>query len=129
MTKQSKRQNKVLVLLDMHAILHRAYHALADFKSNVGEPTGALYCLVIMLLSFVEQFNPDYISGFYELPKPTFKKEMYADYKAGRAKTDDELKAQMQRSRDVLTAFGIPYYELEGFEADDLLGTISEKLK
>ncbi len=121
--------NKKLVLLDAHAILHRAYHALPDFASSKGEPTGALYGLTTMLIKIIEDLKPDYIVACYDLPGPTFRKEVYKDYKAGRAKADDELVSQMKRSRDVFHAFNIPIYDKPGFEADDMLGTIVEQVK
>lgn len=125
----SNSKKKRLVLLDAHAILHRAYHALPDFSTASGEPTGALYGFSLMLLKIIDELNPDYIASCFDLPKPTFRKEMYEAYKEGRAKTDDALVAQILRSRDLLDAFGIPWYELAGYEADDLLGTIVTKLK
>ena len=121
--------NKRLVLLDSHAILHRAYHALPDFASSKGEPTGALFGLSTMLMRIIELFKPDYIIACFDLPKPTYRHEAYEGYKAGRKKADDELVSQIIRSRDVFKAFSIPSYELEGFEADDMLGTIVEELK
>src|SRR6185369_16941106 len=118
---------KRLILLDSHAILHRAYHALPDFATSKGEATGALYGLCMMIFSAVEKLKPDYIVAAYDLPKPTHRHEAYKDYKAGRAKTDSELVSQIIRSRDVFEALGIPIYDKEGFEADDILGTIVEK--
>lgn len=117
------------MLLDMHAILHRAYHALPDFSTSDGTPTGALYGLSTMLIKAVGDLKPDYIVAAYDLPKPTHRHEAFADYKAGRMKTDDALVAQLESSREVLTAFNIPWYEHEGFEADDVLGTIVEAMK
>jgi len=117
-----------LVLLDAHAILHRAYHALPDFSSSKGEPTGALYGLSTMLIKIIADLKPDYLISAYDLPKPTYRHEAFKDYKAGRAKADDELVSQMKRSREVFSAFGIPIYDKEGFEADDIIGTIVEKL-
>ena len=121
----SKTNEKTLVLLDAHAILHRAYHALPDFSSPTGEPTGALYGVTTMLLRIIEEFKPEYIAACYDLPEPTYRHEVYDAYKAGRAKTDDALVAQIIRSRDIFAAFGIPIYERPGFEADDMLGTIA----
>ncbi len=123
------KTNKRLVLLDMHAILHRGYHALPDFVSTKGEPTGALYGLVALLFKLVKDLHPDYIIAAYDLPEQTFRHKEYKEYKAGRAKTDDALIAQIIRSRDVIDAFGIPRYELPGFEADDIIGTIAEEVK
>ncbi len=124
----SKNDNKRLVLLDAHAILHRAYHALPDFSSSKGEPTGALYGVASMLIKIIADLKPDYIVAAYDLPKPTYRHEAYKDYKAGRAKADPELVSQMKRSRDVFEAFSIPMYDKEGFEADDILGTIVDKI-
>ena len=118
-----------LVLLDAHAILHRAYHALPDFLSSKGEPTGGIYGLSSMLLKIITDLKPDYIISCYDLPGPTFRHQAYEEYKAGRSKADEELVIQMKRSRDVFTAFNIPMYDSPGFEADDMLGTIVEKLK
>lgn len=119
---------KRLVLLDSHAILHRAYHALPDFISAKGEPTGALYGLVTMLLSAVAELKPDYVVACYDLPGPTYRHEAYKEYKAGRVKSDPALISQMKRSRDVFEAFNIPIYDKPGFEADDMLGTIVEEV-
>lgn len=118
-----------LVLLDAHAILHRAYHALPDFSSSKSEPTGALYGVASMLIKIIADLKPDYIVAAYDLPKPTYRHEAYKEYKAGRAKAEPELIAQIIRSRDIFEAFAIPIYDREGFEADDILGTIVEQLK
>lgn len=128
-TTAKKDEQKTLVLLDAHAILHRAYHALPDFASPTGEPTGALYGVVAMLIKIVEELKPDYIVACYDLPEPTYRHEVFKEYKAGRAKTEDSLVAQIIRSRDIFTAFHIPMYEHVGFEADDMLGTIVEQTK
>jgi DNA polymerase-1 len=124
-----KDTTKTLVLLDAHAILHRAYHALPDFVSSKGEPTGALYGLSTMIMKIVKDLKPDYLIGCFDLPQPTFRHEAYDAYKAGRAKAEDALVSQIKRSRDVFAALGIDAYELPGFEADDLLATIVEKMK
>ena len=118
----------LLILLDMHAILHRGYHALPDFKSSSGQPTGALFGLYTMLLGIIDELNPKYIVGCYDLAEPTLRHEVYADYKAGRKEVDEDLIVQLQNSRDVLEAFGIHYFESVGYEADDLLGTIVKEL-
>jgi len=131
MAKKASQENskKTLVLLDAHAILHRAYHALPEFSSSKGEPTGALYGLSAMIMKIIKDLKPDYIVGCFDLPQPTFRHEAYEAYKLGRAKAEDDLVHQIKRSRDVFAALGIPAYELPGFEADDLLATIVEKTK
>ncbi len=120
---------KKLVLLDSHAIIHRAYHALPEFSSVKGEPTGALYGLVAMLLKIIQDLKPDYIVATFDLSGPTFRHQAAESYKAGRKENDENLDRQLARSLDVFKAFSIPVYSLEGFEADDMIGTIVEKLK
>ncbi|MFA5942318.1 MAG: DNA polymerase [Candidatus Paceibacterota bacterium] len=122
-------EKKRIVLLDTHAIIHRAYHALPEFTGPTGAPTGALYGLVSMLLKIITDLKPDYIAACYDLPKPTIRHEAYDGYKGTRGPTDDALVEQLKESRKVFEAFSIPMYEKEGFEADDLLGTIAHELK
>ena len=127
--KNPTEKKKVLVLLDAHAILHRAYHALPDFSSPSGEPTGALYGVIAMLLKIIEELKPDHIIACFDLPEPTYRHEAFKEYKSGRKKTDDTLVQQIERSRDIFKAMGIPIYEHPGFEADDMLGTIAHMMK
>jgi DNA polymerase I len=126
---KGKFGRKRLVLLDAHAIIHRAYHALPDFTSPTGEPTGALYGLSSMLLRIISELDPDYLAAAYDLPGPTVRHEAYEGYKATRSAADDALSRQLTTSRRVFEAFCIPIYEQPGFEADDILGTVVEKLK
>ncbi len=128
MTKKQDTR-KTLILLDAHAIIHRAYHALPGFASSTGEPTGASYGLSTMIMKIIKDLKPDYIVGCFDLPQPTFRHEAYEAYKQGRAKAEDDLVHQIKRSRDIFAALSIPAYELAGFEADDLLATIVEKMK
>ncbi|MBU4477054.1 hypothetical protein KJ639_01225, partial [Patescibacteria group bacterium] len=112
----SPRSKKILVLLDAHAILHRAFHALPSFTSPRGEPTGALYGFAAFLLKILRELKPDYIAACYDLPEPTFRHAAYEKYKAKRPKMDESLAFQINRSRDILSAFGIPVYDSPGFE-------------
>ena len=123
------KNTKKLVLLDAHAIIHRAYHALPDFLSRDGEPTGALYGLSNMLMKIIAELKPDYIVACYDLPGKTFRHEAYDNYKAGRVEADDALIEQLNRSRDIFEAFDISIYDEPGFEADDMLGTITDQVK
>ncbi len=125
----NRHMKKRLILLDAHAILHRAYHALPDFATAKGEPTGALYGLSAMLIGIIENLKPDYIVACYDVKGPTYRHEVYKEYKAQRKVADDALIAQMGRSRDIFTVLNIPIYDKQGFEADDMLGTIVEQLK
>jgi len=124
---KTQYKNKV-VLIDAHALLHRAYHALPDFTSSRGEPTGGLYGLAAILIKLIGELKPDYLVACYDRAEPTFRKQIYDDYKAGRAKAEPELVSQLIRSRDVFTALGIPIYDQPGFEADDIIGTICDRL-
>ena len=125
----TKKTRQKVVILDSHAILHRAYHAIPDFSSSKGVPTGAIYGLSMMIISIIKQFKPDYILAAVDLPKPTYRHEAYADYKAGRKKSDPELVSQIKKAYDFYKAFNIPVYEKEGYEADDVLGTLAMELK
>ena len=127
MKKDAKKQR--VVLLDTHAILHRAYHALPDFTSPKGEPTGALYGLTAFLIKILNELKPDYIVAAYDLPDPTHRHEAFSEYKATRKEVDKELVAQLQNSRDVLNALSVPYVEAPGYEADDIIGTLAKTFK
>lgn len=125
MTDKKKR----LVLLDAHAIIHRAYHALPDFATSKGEPTGGLYGLAAMLIKLIADLKPDYLVAAYDLPGPTHRHIAYEGYKAKRPKAEGDLINQLKRSRDIFAAFNIPIYDCPSFEADDILGTIVQKLQ
>jgi DNA polymerase I len=119
-----------LVILDSHAILHRAYHAIpADFQTSKGEPTNALYGLSSTILKMLNDLKPDYIIATRDLKGPTHRHEKFEAYKATRLEADKELIVQLERAPIIFKAFGIPLYEKVGFEADDVIGTIVEKLK
>ena len=125
---EEKEKPARLVLLDSHAILHRAYHALPDFTKSDGEPTGALYGLILMLLKIKDTLKPDYIIAARDLPGATHRHEIFEAYKAHRVQAEDALIAQLQSAPKVFDAFGIPSYSLAGYEADDVLGTIVKQL-
>ena len=122
-------KTKKLILFDAHAIIHRAYHALPEFATSKGEPTGALYGLSAMLLKIIGELKPNFMVACFDLPGPTYRHEVYDAYKAGRAKIDDNLVSQLERAKDVFSAFSIPIYSHPGFEADDIIGTIVNDLK
>lgn len=118
-----KKDKKRIVLLDTHAILHRAYHALPDFSTSKGEPTGALYGLITMLLKIAADLKPNYIIAALDLPDKTYRHEAYKEYKGTRKETEEALVSQIKRAESVLEALNIPVYSKSGFEADDILGT------
>jgi len=119
---------KRLLLLDSHAILHRAYHALPDLSSSSGAPTGALYGLMTMLLKSIADLKPDYIVAARDRAEKTHRHELFEDYKGTRAKTDDALVEQLKRAGEVFDAFGIPVLDAVGFEADDVVGTVATQV-
>ena len=125
---QSKEKKSRLVILDSHAIIHRAYHAIPDFSSSKGEPTGALYGLVSMLLKLTDDLKPDYIVATRDLPGKTKRHEAYEAYKATRVKAEPELVQQLEKVPKVFEAFGIPVYDAVGYEADDCIGAIVKQI-
>ncbi|KKQ47617.1 MAG: polymerase protein [Candidatus Moranbacteria bacterium GW2011_GWD2_37_9] len=122
-----KENKKKLILIDGNAIIHRAYHALPPLTNKKGEMVNAVYGFASTLLSVIEKFKPDYIAASFDLAAPTFRHKKFADYKATRAKAPDELYAQIPKVKEVVRAFNIPIYEMEGFEADDVIGTIAKR--
>jgi 5'-3' exonuclease len=96
-----KTNKKKLILLDSHAIIHRAYHALPEFMNSRGEPTGAIYGLATMLFKIITDLKPDYIVACFDLSGPTYRHEAYGEYKAGRKKTDDNLSLQLESAKDL----------------------------
>ena len=123
------KNKKVLMLIDSHALLHRGYHAMAGFATRDGRPTGALFGFIKMIINARNLINPDYVVACFDLPKPTFRHIAYADYKGTRTRSDDDLRVQIEQSKDFCPALGMPICEMEGFEADDMLGTIAELYK
>jgi len=116
-----------LVLIDSNALVHRAFHALPPtLSSPKGVLTNAVYGFTSVLLKMLKDLAPDYIAATYDLAGPTFRHEEFADYKIHREKAPDELYAQIPLTKEVLRFFGIPIYEKQGFEADDLIGALAE---
>lgn len=120
-------EKKKLILIDGNAIIHRAYHALPPLTTKKGEMVNAVYGFASTLLSVIEKFKPDYIAASFDLAAPTFRHKQYEQYKATRVKGPDELYAQIPHVKEVVRAFNIPIYEMEGFEADDVIGTIAKQ--
>ncbi len=116
-----------LVLIDGHSLAYRAFFALPpDLKTRSGELTNAVYGFASMLLAVWRDEQPDYIAVAFDVGK-TFRDDLYADYKATRAKMPDELGPQLDRIQQVIQAFNLPVVTAEGFEADDILGTLSTR--
>ena len=124
----SKTPTDSLVIVDGHSIVHRAFHAVPkEFTSASGEPTNAVFGFTNTLLYVIDKLKPKYVAVAFDPPGPTFRHEQYTEYKATRAKTDPLLHQQMDRVRQVVEAFNIPIFAVEGYEADDVLGTLSRQ--
>ena len=119
-------QNKIL-LLDSNSLMHRAYHALPNLKSSKGLYTGAIYGFLSILLKIIKEQNPTHIAAAFDLHGPTFRHEMYKEYKATRKPMDDELRQQVEPLKDLITAMGIKIVSKQGYEGDDILGTLSKR--
>lgn len=118
-----------LLLIDGNALMHRAYHALPPFKTKAGLPTNAVYGFLSMLHKAIIDFKPSHIAVCFDTPTPTFRKKIFKDYQAQRPKLEDELKQQMPTIREALDKGGIVHFEKPGYEADDLIGTITNQVK
>ena len=119
---------KRAVLLDVSAIMYRAYFANMNFRTK-NEPTGAVYGFINTLLSIIKEFNPDYMAAAFDVKRSSLKRtEIYADYKSNRQSTPEDLVAQIPRIEEVLDAFNINRYRIESYEADDVLGSIAKKI-
>ncbi len=125
---KKNNKNKKFVIIDGHAIIHRAYHALPPLTVKDGTMVNAVYGFTSMLLKVISDLKPDYLAVSFDVAGGTFRDEVYEDYKATREKADDELYDQIPLIYDVVKAFNIPIYEQEGFEADDVIGTVSSKV-
>jgi DNA polymerase-1 len=124
--KQKKQKKKRLLLIDANSLIHRAFHALPPSLSMAtGEMVNAVYGFCLAFFKAVKEFQPDYIAAAFDVAGPTFRDKKFKAYKAKREKAPDELYNQMPLVKKVLAAFHVPVYEKEGFEADDIIGTIS----
>ena len=126
---QNQEQQKVLVIIDGHALLHRAYHALPPLATSQGVLISGAYGFFSVFLRMLAEIQPTHIVCCFDLAGPTFRHEKYKEYKAHRVKAPEELYQQLEIIKEVLSAFNVPIFTQQGFEADDLIGTIVAKLK
>src|SRR5919108_179370 len=113
-----------LILIDAHSLIYRAFFALPPMSTSDGRVTNAVYGFTSML-AIVLASRPDYAAAAFDVGAPTFRSQEYQEYKAGRRAMPDDLRPQMEMVREVLDAFSIPIYGVEGFEADDVIGTLA----
>ncbi|MDP3998891.1 MAG: 5'-3' exonuclease H3TH domain-containing protein [bacterium] len=118
-------KSEKLVLIDGHAILHRAFHALPPLTTSGGQQAGAVFGFCSMLLRVIQDLKPGFLAVAFDLPKPTFRQKLYANYQAQRPQMAEELSSQVEVVHQVLQVMEIPIFEKEGYEADDLIGTLA----
>lgn len=113
------------MIIDSNSVLHRAYHALPALSSKSGELVNAVYGFLLVFFKVVQEFDPKYIVAAFDFPSPTIRHEKYKEYKATRKKAPDEFYQQIPKIKEILEAFNVPILEKKGYEADDIIGTIS----
>ena len=132
MNEKAASRNKhksLLILIDGHALIHRAFHAIQQplTVSTSGEDVRGVYGFINAFIRALSELKPTHVAITFDLPAPTFRHKMFDEYKAHRAPTPPELRPQFDRVRQAMSAFQVPIYEMEGYEADDLLGTLSKQ--
>ncbi len=121
---------KRLVLIDGHAIIHRAYHAYpSSLITSKGELVNAVYGFTSILLTVLRKICPEYVAIAFDKKGPTFRHQQYTQYKASRPKMDKELEDQIERVHQVVKVLNIPFFEMDGFEADDVIGTLARQAR
>ena len=117
-----------LMLLDSNGLIYRGYHALPPLTTSKGELVNAVFGFCSILLRGIQDLQPEYVAACFDLPGPTFRHEQFADYKATRTPMPDDLRSQFPKVREVVAALRIPVYEMAGYEADDVIGTIARDM-
>ncbi|MDA0998707.1 MAG: DNA polymerase I, partial [Proteobacteria bacterium] len=116
-----------MFLIDGSGYIFRAYHALPPMNRPDGTPVNAVYGFTSMVMKLIDESDADYLAVIFDTARKTFRSEIYADYKANRPPAPDDLIPQFSLIRDVVTAFGVPQAEMEGYEADDLIATYARQ--
>ncbi|MFW6007456.1 MAG: DNA polymerase I [Halanaerobiales bacterium] len=122
-----EKENKRIFLLDGHSLAHRAFYALPLLSNSEGEYTNSVFGFCRMLFKLIDDEDPDFLTVAFDKRAPTFRHEEYEEYKATRKKMPEELRPQIDLIRKVLEAMSIPIFEIEGYEADDVIGTLARK--
>jgi DNA polymerase I len=123
-----KSGEKKLLLIDGHSMAYRAFYALPvdNFKTSSGQPTNAVYGFAAMIINLIKEEKPTHIAVAFDVSRKTFRTEKFPEYKAQRASTPDEFRSQLSHINDLITGFGIKYFALEGYEADDIIATLAK---
>src|SRR5436190_9328876 len=120
---------RALCLIDGSNNLCRAFHAIRELRNSRGLPTNATYGFTGMLRKLLKDFQPRHLAVLFDTPDPTFRHEQFADYKSHRPPAPDDLLVQIPYVKRVLQALRIPTFELKGWEADDLIGTLARRAR
>ena len=118
---------KKIVLIDGHSILNRAFYGIPDLTNAEGVHTNAVYGFLNILFKILDEERPEYLTVAFDVHAPTFRHKMYAEYKGTRKPMAEELRQQVPLMKEMLSAMGVKIVEKEGYEADDILGTIAKK--
>jgi DNA polymerase I len=128
MTERAASKREKLILIDGHAMIHRAYHAVPETMSTrKGEVVNAIFGFTSLLMKALHEIQPEYLAVTFDRQAPTFRHVQFEQYKAHRPTMPENMRPQFGRIREVVEAFGIPIYEMDGFEADDVLGTLAQQ--
>ena len=119
-------EKKRLIIIDSNSLIHRAYHALPPLTTKKGELINAVYGFLLVFLKAIREFQPDFIAACFDFPAPTFRHKKFKEYKAKRPPAPEELYQQIPKVKEILKTFGVSIFEKEGFEADDIIGTIAQ---
>lgn len=119
-------ERKVFLIFDSNSLIHRAFHALPPLTTKEGEQVGAVYGFLLTFFRVIKDFSPGYTAAAFDYPAPTFRHKEYKEYKAKRPPAPPDLYKQIPKVKEVLEAFGVPIFEKEGFEADDIIGTLAK---
>ena len=118
-------KKKKLIIIDSNSVIHRAFHALPPLTTKSGELVNAVYGFLLVFFKAIKEFQPDYIAACFDFPAPTFRHKKYKEYKAKRPKAPPGLYEQIPIVKEVLAAFSVQVFEKQGFEGDDIIGTIA----
>jgi len=121
-----RRERKRLIIIDSNALIHRAYHALPPLTTKKGEIVNAVYGFLLVFFKTLKEFQPDFIVATFDFPAHSFRHKKFKAYKAKRPKTPEEISQQIPKIKKILKSFNVPIFEKQGFEADDIIGTISK---
>jgi len=119
--------DKTIYLIDGTAYIHRAYHAIRGLTNSKGLPTNAIFGFTRMLIKLMEDRSPEYIGMFFDAKGPTFRHDIYKEYKANRPSMPEDMAVQIPYIKEITAAFNLPIIEMQGYEADDLIGTLARK--